>query len=140
MKLVFAPTATTACFSPVMVRIFNVISLPIFAVPTPETPRRVQSSRSASLRLAISAAAMTTMRRRSAVPGSGVASTRSPTATSAIWMASAFFKSFSPGAIFWATVADPIFKTSGAALSGLISISAVSALNADTVPTNDRVG
>ena len=132
---VFSVTVTTAWLSPASVRIFSVTSLPLLAATMPVTPRLVQSMRSASFFFAMSVADITTMRRRLLVPGSGVASTRSPSATSVTLMDSAFFRSVTPGATFCAIVSAVTFSATAAPLSGLISISAVSALKRLTVPT-----
>ena len=106
----------------------------------PETPRFAQSCFSASFFFAMSVIDITTMRRRLLVPGSGVASTRSPSATSVILIGSAFFRSVTPGATFCAIVSAVTFIATGSPLSGLISISAVSALNRLTVPTTLLAG
>ena len=140
MNVVFSVTVTTAWLSPPSVRIFSVTSLPLLAATTPVTPRFVQSMRSASFFFAMSVADITTMRRRLLVPGSGVASTRSPSATSVTLIDSAFFKSVTPGATFCAIVSAVTFNATAAPLSGLISISAVSALKRLTVPTTLLAG
>ena len=130
---------TTASLSPVIVRILSVIPLSLFETTMPVTPRFCQSRRSISFFLAMSLADITMIRRTPAVAGSTVSRTRSPMATSVTWIAAAFFRSVSPGATRCAIVSAVNFATMGGALSGLISISAVSGLIPVTVPTRDLV-